>query len=192
MIRGLYDWTISLASGRHALWALAVVAFVESSFFPIPPDVLMIPMILARPNRAFVIAGVAMVASVLGGMFGYMIGAFAFDEIGRPILESLGKTESMEAFNDRFNDFGFWAVLIAGLTPFPYKVITIMSGWTGMPFWTFMATSVIARGGRFFLVAGLLYKYGEPIRDFIEKRLGLVMSVFLVLLVGSFYLVKYL
>jgi membrane protein YqaA with SNARE-associated domain len=192
MLRGLYDWTISLAAGKHALWALAIVAFVESSFFPIPPDVLMIPMIIATPRRAFLIAGVAMVASVLGGILGYAIGAFAFEQIGQPILESLGKADSMAQFNERFNDFGFWAVLVAGLTPFPYKVITIMSGWTGMPFWTFMITSIIARGGRFFIVAYLLWKYGEPIRHFIEKRLGLVLLVFVVLLFGGLYLVKFL
>ncbi|RYH09718.1 YqaA family protein [Tropicimonas sp. IMCC6043] len=192
MPRRLYDWTLSLAAGKYALWALAAVAFIESSFFPIPPDVLMIPMIIATPNRAFLIAGVAMVASVLGGAFGYAIGAFAFNEIGLPILESLGKADRMAEFNERFNDFGFWAVLIAGLTPFPYKVITIMSGWTGMPFVTFMLTSVIARGGRFFLVAVLLWKFGAPIRDFIEKRLGLVLILFCVGLVGGFYLVKFL
>ncbi|SNT37930.1 YqaA family protein [Tropicimonas sediminicola] len=192
MLRGLYDWTISLAAGKHAMWALAIVAFIESSFFPIPPDVLMIPMILATPHRAFRIAGVAMVASVLGGVLGYAIGAFAFEQIGQPILENLGKTDKMEAFNERFNDVGFWAVLIAGLTPFPYKVITIMSGWTGMPFWTFMITSILARGGRFFLVAGLLWKYGPPIREFIEKRLGLMLTLFVAMLLGGVYLVKYL
>ncbi|SFC54888.1 YqaA family protein [Tropicimonas isoalkanivorans] len=192
MLRGLYDWTISLAAGKHAMWALAAVAFIESSFFPIPPDLLMIPMILATPHRAFRIALVAMVASVLGGMFGYAIGAFAFEQVGRPILEHLGKADKMEAFNTRFNDFGFWAVLIAGLTPFPYKVITIMSGWTGMPFWTFMITSIIARGGRFFLVAALLWKFGPPVREFIEKRLGLVLTAFVVLLVGGAYMVRYL
>ena len=182
----------ALAAGKHALWALAIVAFIESSFFPIPPDVLMIPMILATPHRAFRIAMVAMIASVLGGILGYAIGAFAFEQIGQPILESLGKTDKMEAFNERFNEVGFWAVLVAGLTPFPYKVITIMSGWTGMPFWTFMFTSIIARGGRFFLVAVLLWKYGAPIRDFIEKRLGLMLTLFVALLIGGFYAVKYL
>lgn len=192
MIRGLYDWTISLAAGKHALWALAVVAFVESSFFPIPPDVLMIPMIIATPQRAFLIAGVAMVSSVLGGIFGYAIGAFAFEQVGQPILESLGKADSMAAFNEKFNEHGVVAVFVAGLTPFPYKVITIMSGWTGLPFWAFMATSFVARGGRFFLVAWLLHRYGEPIRYFIEKRLGLVTALFVALLVGGFYVVKYL
>lgn len=192
MLRRLYDWTIGLSSSPYALGALAVVAFVESSFFPIPPDILMIPMILARPNRAFVIAGVALMASVLGGLFGYAIGAFAFDSVGQPILASLGKADSMAEFNTRFNDLGFWPVLVAGITPFPYKVITIMSGWTGLPLGTFIVTSIIARGLRFFIVAGLLWKFGAPIRDFIEKRLGLVFIVFCVVLIGGFYLVRYL
>ncbi len=186
MIRSLYDWTLSLADTRYALWALAFVSFIESSFFPIPPDILMIPMILAAPQRAWLIAGVCTVASVLGGVLGYGIGMFAFEQIGRPILESLGKDEAMAAFSVRFNDMGFWAVLVAGLTPFPYKVITIMSGWTAMPFVTFMVTSVLARGLRFFIVAGLLWKFGEPIREFIEKRLGLMFTLFCLLLIGGF------
>ncbi|MBY6092771.1 YqaA family protein [Pseudooceanicola sp. 502str34] len=192
MIRPLYDWTIRLSDHPRALWALAFVAFIESSVFPIPPDLLMIPMILARPSRAWLIALVAMVASVLGGLLGYAIGAFAFDSIGQPILESLGKGDSMASFNEKFNDVGFWAVLGAGITPFPYKVITIMSGWTSMPLATFIVTSIIARGIRFFLIAALLWRFGSPIRDFIEKRLGLVFTAFFVLLVGGFLLVKYL
>jgi membrane protein YqaA with SNARE-associated domain len=130
------------------------------------------------------------VASVAGGIFGYVIGAFAFDQIGAPMLQAMGKGAAMEAFNTRFNDFGFWPVLIAGITPFPYKVITIMSGWTGLPLGTFIVTSIIARGVRFFLIAALLYKFGAPVRDFIERRLGLVFIVFVVLLLGGFYLVK--
>lgn len=192
MIRGLYDWTLSLAGHRYALLALAVISFLESSVFPIPPDLLMIPMILATPHRAFLIAGVCLVSSVLGGAAGYAIGHFAFEEIGRPILESLGKLDRMQEFNERFNDFGFWPVLIAGLTPFPYKVITIMSGWTGLPFMTFMVSSIIARGLRFFIVAGLLWKYGAPIRDFIERRLGLMFTLFVILLAGGFYVLKFL
>ena len=192
MLRRLYDWTLSLADHPKALWVLAAISFIESSVFPIPPDVLMIPMILARPSRAWMIALVALVSSVLGGLLGYAIGAFAYDTIGQPILETLGKADAMEAFNTRFNDFGFWAVLTAGVTPFPYKVITIMSGWTGMPLLTFIATSILARGIRFFLVAALLWKFGAPIRDFIEKRLGLMALVFIVLLFGGFYIVKYL
>jgi membrane protein YqaA with SNARE-associated domain len=190
MLQRLYDWTLRLAHHPHALWALACVAFLESSVFPIPPDVLMIPMILARPSRAWLIATVALVASVLGGMFGYAIGAFAFDSIGSPILTAMGKGEAVAEFNTRFNDFGFWAVLAAGITPFPYKVITIMSGWTGMPFVTFVVTSIIARAFRFFIVAGLLWTFGAPIRDFIEKRLGLMFTLFVLLLIGGFMVVK--
>lgn len=190
MLRALYDWTMAQATHPRALWILAFVAFVESSVFPIPPDVLMIPMILARPKQAWLIALVALVASVAGGVLGYVIGAFAFDQIGAPVLAAMGKGAAMESFNTRFNDFGFWPVLIAGLTPFPYKVITIMSGWTGLPLGTFIVTSIIARGVRFFLVAALLYRFGAPVRDFIEQRLGLVFIVFVVLLLGGFYLVK--
>jgi membrane protein YqaA with SNARE-associated domain len=152
----------------------------------------MIPMILARPSRAWLIAGVALVASVLGGMLGYAIGALAFEQLGQPILASLGKGNAMAEFSTRFNDVGFWAVLGAGITPFPYKVITIMSGWTGMPLATFIVTSILARALRFFIVAGLLWKFGAPIRDFIERRLPLVFTVFVVLLFGSFFLLRYL
>jgi membrane protein YqaA with SNARE-associated domain len=181
---------MGLAGHRHAMRALGTVSFAESSVFPIPPDVMMIPMILAQRHKAFLIATVAMVTSVLGGLAGYAIGAFAFDQIGRPILESLGKGDAMTAFNQRFNDFGFWPVLIAGITPFPYKVITIMSGWTGLPLMTFVITSIIARGLRFYIVAGLLWKFGDPIRDFIEKRLGLMFTLFVALLIGGFLAVK--
>ena len=190
MLRKLYDLTLSWAEHRHAIWFLAIVAFAESSFFPIPPDILMIPMILARPSRAWLIASVALIASVLGGLLGYAIGALAYEQIGQPILESLGKAESMAEFSQRFNDFGFWAVLTAGITPFPYKVITIMSGWTGMPLATFIVTSILARALRFFIVALLLWKFGAPIKDFIEKRLPLMFVLFVVLLVGGFYAVR--
>ncbi|MFO7758440.1 MAG: YqaA family protein [Roseovarius sp.] len=192
MIRSLYDWTLRMAEHRHALWVLAGVSFIESSVFPIPPDVLMIPMILARPSRAWLIALVALISSVLGGLLGYAIGAFAYQEIGVPILTALGKDAAMEAFSTRFNDFGFWAVLTAGVTPFPYKVITIMSGWTAMPIGTFVATSILARGLRFFIVAVLLWKFGAPIRDFIERRLGLMTILFVVLLFGGFYATRFL
>lgn len=192
MIQRLYDWTLSLAEHRHALWVLALVSFLESSMFPIPPDIIMIPMIIARPNRAFVIAAVALVASVLGGMLGYAIGALAYDTLGEPILRSLGKADSMAEFATRFNDLGFWAVLAAGVTPFPYKVITIMSGWTAMPLGTFIITSIFARGLRFFLVALLLWKFGAPVRDFIEKRLPLMFTLAVALLVGGFMVLKFL
>lgn len=190
MLRRLYDWTLSLAGHRHALWVLAAVAFVESSVFPIPPDILMIPMILAARQRAFLIAAVCTVASVLGGLLGYGIGALAFEQLGRPILESLGKADAMAEFATRFNDFGFWSVLIAGVTPFPYKVITIMSGFTAMPLDTFMLTSLLARGLRFFVVAALLWRFGAPIRDLVERRLGLMFTLFVAMLLGGFLVLR--
>jgi len=192
MLKRLYDWTISLAESKHALWALAFVAFVESSVFPIPPDILMIPMIIATPKRAFLIAGIALVASVLGGMLGYFIGWGAFESIGKPVLEFYGKDAYFEEFSTKYNEWGAWAVLIAGITPFPYKVITILSGVTGLNFVVFMVASIVARGFRFFLVAGLLWKFGAPIRDFIEKRLGLMFTIFMILLLGGFAAIKYL
>jgi len=192
MLRRLYDWTMSLADHPKALWALALVSFIEASVFPIPPDVLMIPMVLAAPRKAWLIALVATVSSMLGGLAGYGIGHFFFESIGRPILESMGKADQMAAFNERFNGVGFWAVLIAGVTPFPFKVITIMSGWTAMPLGTFIVTSIVARALRFFVVAGLLWGFGQPIRHFIERRLGIVFTLFVLLLVGGFYIVRYL
>lgn len=190
-LRRLYDWTLSLAETRYALAVLAIVAFVESSFFPIPPDVLLIPLILATPSRAFLIAGIATLASVAGGGFGYYIGANLFEAIGQPILDFYGKEDLFDAFAQRFNEQGAWAVLFAGVTPFPYKVITITSGATGLDFTTFMVSSVIARALRFFIVAALLWKFGPPIREFIERRFGLVATVGILLLFGGFLLIQY-
>ncbi|MCA1775454.1 MAG: YqaA family protein [Paracoccaceae bacterium] len=191
MIRRLYDWTMGLAQTPHALWALAIVAFIESSFFPIPPDVLMIPMIIATPHRAFRIALVATTASVLGGLFGYFIGYAFFELLGQPIFDFYGKADAVAAFSERFNAHGAWAVLIAGVTPFPFKVITIMSGVTALSLPVFIFSAIIARALRFFLIATLLWKFGTPVRDFIERRLGLMFTLFCVLLVGGFALLKF-
>lgn len=191
MLRSLYNWTLSLAAHPRALWALAAVAFLESSVFPIPPDVLMIAMIVARPSRAFVIAGVATLASVMGGMAGYAIGFGAFETLGRPVLEFYGKDAYFAEFQARYNAWGAWAVLIAGVTPFPYKVITILSGATALSLPVFILASVVARALRFFLVAALLWKFGAPIRSFIERRLGLMFTVFVALLLGGFLAVGY-
>lgn len=191
MLRRLYDWTLSWAAHPHALWVLAVVSFVESSVFPIPPDILLIPMVIAAPSRAWLIAGVCTVASVAGGMAGYAIGAFAFETLGEPILTALGKADSFGGFQSRYNEWGAWAVLIAGITPFPYKVITILSGATQLSLPVFIVSSIVARGLRFFIVAGLLWKFGPPIRDFIEQRLGLMFTLFLALLIGAFVLLKF-
>lgn len=189
MLRRLYNWTLSLAQSPYALWALAAVAFMESSFFPIPPDIIMIPMIIAAPRRAFLIAGVATVASVLGGLFGYYIGAVLFDVIGQPIFDFYGKADAVAAFSEQFNAHGALVVLIAGVTFLPFKVITIMAGVTSMSLPVFIISAIIARALRFFIVAALLWKFGAPIRDFIEKRLGLMFIIFCVLLVGGFALV---
>jgi len=192
MIRRLYDWTLSLSAHPRALWALAAVSFVESSFFPIPPDIIMIPMILAQPRKAWLIALVATVASVFGGLLGYFIGAALFETIGQAIFDFYGKSDAVAAFNERFNAYGAWAVLVAGVTPFPYKVITIMSGWTGLSIPVFIVASILARGLRFFIVASLLWKFGDPVRLFIEKYLGLLFTLFVILLVGGFYAVRFL
>jgi membrane protein YqaA with SNARE-associated domain len=190
MLRRLYNWTMSLSRSPHALWALAIVSFIESSVFPIPPDVLMIPMIIARPSRAFLIAGIATLASVLGALLGYYVGAALFDTIGQPVLNFYGKGTEFDTFAVKYNDWGAWAVLIAGITPFPFKVITIASGVTGLSLPVFIVASIIARAFRFFMVAALLWRFGAPIQDFIERRLGLVFTVFVVLLVGGFAVLK--
>ena len=190
MLRRLYDWTMSLSRSPRALWALGIVSFIESSVFPIPPDVLMIPMIIARPRRAFLIAAVATLASVLGALLGYYIGAALFETVGRPVLDFYGKGTEFDAFAVKYNDWGAWAVLVAGITPFPFKVITIASGVTGLSLPVFIVASLIARAFRFFLVAALLWRFGAPIQGFIERRLGLVFTLFCVLLVGGFALLK--
>ena len=191
MLRRLYDWTLDLTGHRHALLALALVSFVESSVFPIPPDVLIIPMVLAAREKAWKIAFVCTAASVLGGIFGYAIGALLFDQVGSPVLNFYGYTDRFDEFRTYYNDWGAWAVFIAGLTPFPYKVITILSGVTGLDLLVFTIASILARGLRFFIVAGLLWYFGEPIRAFIEKRLGVLFVIFVILLVGGFVLVKF-
>ncbi|MDT8344027.1 MAG: YqaA family protein [Thermohalobaculum sp.] len=190
MLRRTYDWTLAQARTPHALWTLAAVSFVESSVFPIPPDVLLIPMILAAPHRAWAIAGVCTLASVAGGMAGYAIGYFLFEQVGAPILGFYGYTGKFEVFRQTYNDWGAWAVLIAGVTPFPYKVITILSGVTALDIWVFGVASLVARALRFFLIAALLWKFGPAVRAFIERRLGLVFTVSLGLLVGGFVVAK--
>ena len=190
MLRPLYDWTMRLAAHRHATRALAVVSFVESSIFPIPPDVMLIPMVLADRRRAWWIATVCTIASVLGGLAGYAIGYFLWELIGEPIMIFYGYAEKFLSFQDRYNEYGGWIVFIAGVTPFPYKVITIASGVTQLSLPVFMACSVVARGLRFFVVAGLLYWFGPPIKEFIERRLGLMFTIFVVLLFAGFAVIK--
>ena len=189
-LRGLYEWTLRQAASPYALWILAFVAFVESSIFPIPPDILLIPMVIAMRQRAWLIAGICTVASVTGGMAGYAIGAFLYESIGQPILDFYGKLEKFESFQAMYNEWGAWIVMMGGLTPFPYKVITIASGVTGLNIVTFTIFSVIARGIRFFLIAWLLWYFGAPIKAFIERYLGLLTILFFVLLIAGFLVLR--
>jgi membrane protein YqaA with SNARE-associated domain len=169
-----------------------VVSFAESSFFPIPPDVMLVPMILANRQKAFEIALVCTVCSVLGGLLGYAIGFYFFETIGAWVVKTYGLQAGLEKFRDEFTRYGTWVILIKGLTPIPYKLVTIASGAAHFDLFTFVWASIVTRGVRFFLVAALLWKYGEPIRAFIEKRLTLVMWTFLIALVGGFVAVKFL
>lgn len=192
MLRRLYDWVMSLAATRHAERALAAISFIESSVFPIPPDVLLIPMVIADRAKWFRIALICTGASVLGAFLGYAIGALFFDLAGRPILELYGKADAFAELTARYNAWGGWAVLFAAMTPFPYKVLTIFSGVTGLNLVTFTLVSIVGRGVRFFLVAWLLNRYGAPIKGFIENNLGMLFTLFMVLLIGGFVVLRYL
>lgn len=189
-VRKIYDSVFHLSKENGAIYWLFAVAFIESSFFPIPPDVMLIPMILAAPKKAWSIAGVATVGSVIGAYLGYAIGFYFFQLIAEPLLNFYGYLEKFNSFKDLYNQYGAWVVFGAGITPFPYKIITIASGVVHMNLIVFTIASIIARGMRFFLVAWLLKKYGETMREFIEKNLGWLSILFLLLLIGGFAVIK--
>lgn len=191
MIKKIYDYTLRLSAKENALYFLFAISFIESSFFPIPPDIMLIPMVLATPTKAYKIASVATIASVLGGYFGYAIGVGFFDLIAKPVLEFYGYMKQFDSFKELYTNWGAWIVFGAGVTPFPYKVITIASGVVELNLWVFGIASITSRGLRFFLVAWLLKKYGTPMRLFIEKNLNLLAVLFFVLLLGGFALIKY-
>lgn len=191
LIHSIYDYMLKLSASKNAMFFLFLVAFAESSFFPIPPDIMLIPMVLAMPKNAFKIAGLATVASVLGGYLGYLIGAGFFELIAEPILNMYNAMDKFKEFETYYHEYGAWIVFGAGITPFPYKIITIASGAVHLNLIVFTVASVLARGIRFYLVAWLLKKYGEPMKVFIEKNLGWLSILFLVLLIGGFYLIKY-
>ena len=182
---------MDLADHPKALWILAIMSFAESSFFPIPPDVLLIPMVLAAPTRAWKIAFVCSVSSLLGGIFGYVIGAYFFDVIGQPIVDFYHLQAQFERFSGLYNEYGAIIVAVAGFSPIPYKVFTIASGVTNLDITTFIIASAVSRSARFFLVAALLWKYGSPIREFIENHLAKLTMLFCILLVGMFVVLKY-
>jgi len=186
MIKRLYSKTMTLASHPQAIYFLALVSFIEASFFPIPPDVMLIPMVLMNPSRAWFFALIATVFSVMGGVFGYIIGAFSYEQFAEPILFMLGKEEEMLNFSKKYNEIGLWAVITAGISPIPFKVITIMSGATNLNFAVFLGASLLSRAIRFFIVAGLLNFYGYEIKDFIERYLNWLFMFLVVLLLFGF------
>lgn len=190
MLQRLYQWTMEKAASRHSRGWLAAVSFAESSFFPIPPDLLMIPMILADRKRAWSVAALATVASVVGGVAGYLIGFFLYETIGRWVIDLYHLEAQFDTLRQTFVDYGAEILILKGMTPIPYKLLTITAGVAHLNMGIFIGASVISRSMRFFLVAALLYWCGEPIRAFIEKRLTLVTTVFAVLLVGGFLVVK--
>ena len=192
MIRGLYDWTMSFAGHSHAMLVLAIVSFIESSVFPIPPDVLIIPMVLASREQAWRIALVCSISSVVGGLAGYGIGYFFYESLGQPVLDFYGYAEEFSQFQGFYHEWGAWIVAGAGFTFFPYKLVTIASGVTNMDIFVFTLASALSRGLRFFLVAGLLWYFGNHIRIFIEKNLGILTTAFFILLFVGFMIIKFL
>jgi membrane protein YqaA with SNARE-associated domain len=190
MLRNVYHRTLALAASPRAGWWLAVVAFAEASFFPIPPDVLLIPMALARPERAWRFALICTVASVCGGALGYFIGYAVFNQLALPVLEFYGYGAKFAAFQAMYAQWGLWVILVKGLTPIPYKIVTIASGAAKFNFWMFMTASAATRGARFFIVATLLHFWGEKVKDFIERRLTLVTTGVAVGVVGGFLVLR--
>ncbi len=192
MFRRLYHWTLSLSASPRAPVALGAVSFAESSFFPIPPDVVLLPMALARPEKAYTYAAICTVTSVLGGLLGYAIGALLYDTLGVWLVGVYGYGQKIETFRALYQEWGHWIILIKGLTPIPYKIVTIASGIAEYNLFWFVVLSIITRGMRFFLIAALIHRYGVEIRGFIEQRLGLLLGLVAAGVVGGFVLVKYL
>jgi membrane protein YqaA with SNARE-associated domain len=188
MLRRIYDWCIDAAHKPYALWILGAVAFAESSFFPVPPDIMLLPMSLARPKRAWLFATVCTIASVVGGVLGYAIGALLYDSLGQWLINLYGLSGKVEAFRASYAEWGAVIILVKGLTPIPYKLVTITSGFAGYNIWLFVLCSIVARGGRFFVVAILLNRYGDFIRAELEKRLGFWVGLLAAVLVLGFYI----
>ncbi|HWW48734.1 MAG TPA: YqaA family protein [Xanthobacteraceae bacterium] len=189
MLRRIYDWCIAAADKPYAIWLIAFISFAESSVFPIPPDVMLIPMSLARPRKAWLYAVVCTVTSVAGGLVGYLIGALLYDSVGQWLITLYGYGDKVEAFREAYAQYGAWIILLKGLTPIPYKIVTITSGFAAYDIWLFILFSLIARGGRFFVVAVILNFYGDTIREAIEKRLGFWVAVGTITLIAGFILV---
>ncbi|MET0745972.1 MAG: YqaA family protein [Microvirga sp.] len=192
MLRRLYDWTLSLAAKPSAPYALAAVSFAESSFFPVPPDVMLVPMMLARPDKAWFYAGICTVASVIGGLLGYAIGALLYDSLGSWLFHLYGLTDGAESFRRSYAEYGHWIILLKGMTPIPYKLVTITSGFAGYSLFWFVILSIITRGLRFFLVALLMSRYGPAIKGIIDRHFNLVAGAAVAVIVGGFVAFRYL
>ncbi|MEN3931741.1 YqaA family protein [Microvirga sp. W0021] len=192
MFRSLYNWILSLAARPSAPWALSAVSFAESSFFPIPPDVMLVPMVLAKPERAWFYAFICTVASVLGGIVGYFIGAVLYDTIGVWLFNLYGLTEQAAVFRDTYGEYGAYAILIKGFTPIPFKLITITSGFANYPLFWFVILSALTRGARFFLVVALVKKFGPEIQHILDRHINIVGIIFIVVLIGGFVVFRYL
>ena len=190
-IRAIYEWVLSWADKPGGPWALAGISFAESSFFPVPPDILLIPLCLAKPQRAWWYAGLCTAASVAGGMFGYLIGMMFFDSIGQRIVDFYELQGFFETVGGIYDEWAAPAVIIAGFTPIPYKVFTILAGLVSLNFPVFVLASIVGRGGRFFLVAGLLNYFGEPMKDFIDRYFNLLTVALVVLFVGGFAVIRF-
>jgi membrane protein YqaA with SNARE-associated domain len=186
MLRRIYDWCVAAADKPYALWILTAVSFAESSFFPVPPDIMLLPMSLARPRRAWVYASVCTMASVAGGILGYAIGALLYDSVGQWLINVYGLAGKVEAFRESYARWGAIIILGKGLTPIPYKLVTITSGFAGYNFWLFILFSIITRGARFFIEAVVLNRFGDSIRAEIEKRLALWVTLFAIAVIGGF------
>ena len=183
MLRRLYDWCIAAAYKPTAKWIMGAVSFVESSFFPIPPDVMLIPMSLARPERAYSYAFLCTWTSVAGGVLGYAIGSVLYESVGQWVIALYGYGDKVQAFRDAYNEYGAWIILLKGLTPIPYKIVTITSGFAGYDLLSFVLLSFVARGMRFYFLAFLLHRYGERARSIIEERLGFWVATGTVLMI---------
>jgi membrane protein YqaA with SNARE-associated domain len=177
MLRQLYDWCIAAADKPYAVWMLGIVSFAESSFFPVPPDAMLIPMSLAQPKRAWFFALVCTVTSVTGGVLGYAIGALLYDSIGGWIIQLYGYGDKVEQFRAAYAEYGAWIILLKGFTPIPYKLVTITSGFAGYSLFFFILFSIITRGARFYVLAFLLYRYGPRARAILEERLGFWVTI---------------
>jgi membrane protein YqaA with SNARE-associated domain len=188
MLRKLYDWVMGLAGSRHAPSALFAVSFAESSFFPVPPDVILVPMALAKPQAAWRYAAICTVASVLGGIVGYLIGALLFDTVGQWLIGIYGLGGKMEDARRLYDQYGAWFILIKGVTPIPYKLVTIVSGVLHYNFALFVLLSLITRGARFFLLAALLNRFGDQARALLDRHFGLFMVVIVVFIVLGFWI----